>query len=668
VHLVSAGVCVVEQERLVGPLAADELEARRKRGDKSRVETRNINGQQTQVLLFEPPSNVGTASLSSGAVSGAAVPVSAASTSSTAPLLASDSPPSIARSLAQGLLQGGISWAHRFRTGTHDEEQEEPAAAISVVESNGSQVDLSVQNAAPAPLPPSQIQLVRPASVTASTSASLPVDASSTPASPVGAGRSTTTEHALPPDALILPAVPAAHHPSKAHDAMPDSHHLLNVHVDNEATAPSSRTHEPGAASLAASSGASGTASTSSVSPLSPPDFVSGSLSSSPLLPMDDEDDADWSELDDALDEAAAEPNLAIARTAATDAPPATGVPAGSSLDTDADLRRWQEDRDARRAAKRRVRAERRAADAAAAEKKRIMSMSALERQFGQHVDAKKKPQAPQAELSKVSSAGTALTPGDQSASAATGGPSAHDLSATGGAAANSMAGATPAPHAIAVAADSATPGRLSSTNTSLVPFVSALPSLPAFERHSSVVGYVRSGRLIGEMCLVAPSVSASSSAVHLASSPAAAAGALADSSYSIAPASVTTKEATRVLTWPKERLQRLFFRLPSLAVGWYSVVSTDLVNRLQAARASAHTSAYRHILLGVLSDGEVSVAQKELLARYRAQYAVSTEYHTRALQELGWTTADFERGHIHRGWLSNWFRGSGGNQPPAML
>ncbi len=119
------------------------------------------------------------------------------------------------------------------------------------------------------------------------------------------------------------------------------------------------------------------------------------------------------------------------------------------------------------------------------------------------------------------------------------------------------------------------------------------------------------------------------------------------------------------MLTWRKEALQRLFFRLPSLAVGWYSVVSTDLVNRLQAARASAQTTAYRHILLGVLSDGTVSPAQKEMLRAYRAQHGIPQEFHVRTLTDMGWASSDWERGSTQKGWLESLFKPN--NQTPQV-
>jgi hypothetical protein len=80
-------------------------------------------------------------------------------------------------------------------------------------------------------------------------------------------------------------------------------------------------------------------------------------------------------------------------------------------------------------------------------------------------------------------------------------------------------------------------------------------------------------------------------------------------------------------------------------------------VNRLHAQRASASSTAYTHLLQGVLSgDQALTLNQKNMLAAYRKQHDISDELHHKTLLQIGWTDEDFERGSNHRGWFDSWF------------
>lgn len=147
----------------------------------------------------------------------------------------------------------------------------------------------------------------------------------------------------------------------------------------------------------------------------------------------------------------------------------------------------------------------------------------------------------------------------------------------------------------------SSSPGTSTSSQSPLVPEL--------YEKRREVIGYIRAGRLVGEMSLLTtPSTPTSDFPSDPPLSPRS-----IPSTYGNA--TVTTLEAVRVLSWKREDLRNLFFRMPSLAVGWYSIVSSDLVHRLSEARHTSVNNGYKLLLIGCLSEGKLREKQKEAAA-----------------------------------------------------
>ena len=708
VHWVSAGVCVVEQEKLT-PLSAEEAEARRRAaaagtGEKPAcVQQRRINGQPMLVSILDPPIPGSTLAAASSSASSS---VSSATGGASGVNLGTEgAPPSIGKSLLQSVLQGGLSWMDRVRVvpgpgrGGRGPPENEHAADLAPAAASTSaatahrdaphtplssshphhpaHTDTTEESQAPAPLPSSHIHLHLPThahEASASSSGATAPTHAAVASPPSGASPPTVVDHPSLPEAIILPASSSS---MQQPHAAPHAHHLLNVHVDStDANSPSptpvaatasnvdedddstesssvsrgrEREREREREVLPVNSGLgdgfgfdmlhessrSGSASkSSSAGPFS-------STSSSSSTALDDDDDASHDFSSDLIDEDHLDPmdkqeQLQLTRRAMEAASGAQ--PLDGRITHEHVLARWRADRESHRAARMREKEARIAQRAALAEQKRLRGLSALERQFGQAAssasatgDKKRAATNQQHTLDASSDAATAAGVAAASVAASSSGALVPSASS----AASSSAALSPA----------STVAQPSGSDPSL--------TLPAFERHSSVLGYVRAGRLIGEMCLVSPS--SSSSGGELVPE---ATGATTNS-YAIAPVSVTTAAPTRVLSWDRRDLQRLFFVLPSLAVGWYSVVSTDLVNRLHAQRASAAAAEYTGLMTGVLSDGTVSERQRLMLASYRAQHEIPPEMHARTLQQLGWSAQDFERGSQQRGWMEAWL-GSG--------
>jgi len=252
--------------------------------------------------------------------------------------------------------------------------EESRAAAASVPSAHA---NTSVSSSAPGPLPSSQIHLHLPAGdAPAATTGS-----SSTSALPTSAG-SADHDDSLP-DAIILPSAPVSVSTAAHQAAASESHHLLNVHVDGAETKAGNAAAAPASASSATATTTGSVAAVASATHSSSLEPSSSASTSGASTTAAGDDDDSLAELEDAVEEA--------------------GISSGSA-----------EDREARRAARHREREARKREREAAAEKKRLMSMSALERQFGQ-TDVKK-PAKPAASAPVVARAtGTALTPGDQS-------------------------------------------------------------------------------------------------------------------------------------------------------------------------------------------------------------------------------------------------------------
>jgi CRP-like cAMP-binding protein len=143
------------------------------------------------------------------------------------------------------------------------------------------------------------------------------------------------------------------------------------------------------------------------------------------------------------------------------------------------------------------------------------------------------------------------------------------------------------------------------------------------------LIGEVASGSLIGEL-----SVSSSSTADQIASS------------------TITVTAPTRVLLWEKGTLRALFWKFPILAIGWYSVVSSDLSDRLKQQEKLSSDNAYRYLIMGAISGGNINSLQRTAIERYRIEHHLSEEQHLQALAANGWTKADWLRGTKKVGWL----------------
>ena len=177
------------------------------------------------------------------------------------------------------------------------------------------------------------------------------------------------------------------------------------------------------------------------------------------------------------------------------------------------------------------------------------------------------------------------------------------------------------------------------------------------YEVRREVIGYMRGGRLVGEMSLLttaAASPAASSDSAPTSPAEYLAPSFIASASPSVATATVTCVERTRALVWSRERLRSLFFRFPTLSVGWYTIVSSDLVHRLSEARHLSLFNGYKLLLLGVCAEGRITAKQRSAVDEYRRLNSISDDDHVSTLRDIGWTKAEWERGSKRLTWMES--------------
>ena len=212
------------------------------------------------------------------------------------------------------------------------------------------------------------------------------------------------------------------------------------------------------------------------------------------------------------------------------------------------------------------------------------------------------------------------------------------------------------------------------------------------YEIRRETLGYMRSGRLVGEMSLLtstAPTnvstksqfeptsaevkvnasdaATAPTAAVYPSSSPGPSSSSLlaslpspsellsptlSSSAATVATATVTCLEPCRVLVWRRDALRSLFFRFPSLSVGWHATVSSDLIARLGEARRLSLHNGYKLLLLGICAEGSVTIKQRSAADEYRRLNGISEDDHQRTLADLGWTGGEWDRGTKKQSWM----------------
>jgi len=100
-----------------------------------------------------------------------------------------------------------------------------------------------------------------------------------------------------------------------------------------------------------------------------------------------------------------------------------------------------------------------------------------------------------------------------------------------------------------------------------------------------------------------------------------------------------------RLLMWSRDSLRSLFFRYPSLAIGWYSLTTQDLLHRLTKDSHAKNQQGYKLLLQGLTAEGHITDKQKQIAIQYQQQHSITPQQHIEILRELGWTEADWQRG-----------------------
>ncbi len=93
---------------------------------------------------------------------------------------------------------------------------------------------------------------------------------------------------------------------------------------------------------------------------------------------------------------------------------------------------------------------------------------------------------------------------------------------------------------------------------------------------------------------------------------------------------------------WDAAELKQLLNMNPELNIGVRSMLQDELLRSQKSTLAYAQHAAYRNILMGVLSDGEVTENERKFCIAHRKKKNITEEEHVAILADLGWTAAAF--------------------------
>lgn len=121
------------------------------------------------------------------------------------------------------------------------------------------------------------------------------------------------------------------------------------------------------------------------------------------------------------------------------------------------------------------------------------------------------------------------------------------------------------------------------------------------------------------------------------------------DSSGEYGKANVTALEDCLVYSWSFKKLYEAMILYPKLGFVFEQLLSQDLNNKLSQTWshniAGSKNLKYRSVLTGALISGEVSMAEKQALEKFRADHSISKDEHVNLLSQLGWTLQDYDAG-----------------------
>eukprot|EP00931_Biecheleriopsis_adriatica_P119196 TRINITY_DN94448_c0_g1_i1.p1 TRINITY_DN94448_c0_g1~~TRINITY_DN94448_c0_g1_i1.p1 ORF type:complete len:438 (+),score=75.96 TRINITY_DN94448_c0_g1_i1:63-1376(+) len=106
-----------------------------------------------------------------------------------------------------------------------------------------------------------------------------------------------------------------------------------------------------------------------------------------------------------------------------------------------------------------------------------------------------------------------------------------------------------------------------------------------------------------------------------------------------------------RILEWPLGAFTCAVGSDEKLCNAMAHIDAMGLASKISSGASRLALEGYNDILRAAVADGRIEPEEKHALHRFRARHAVPDSEHVRMLQELGWTTEEFEDGIQDSAW-----------------
>ena len=116
-----------------------------------------------------------------------------------------------------------------------------------------------------------------------------------------------------------------------------------------------------------------------------------------------------------------------------------------------------------------------------------------------------------------------------------------------------------------------------------------------------------------------------------------------------------------QLLRWKRDDINQYLSSNSRLRESAINAMNADLHIKLTRGRHTQSLVTYREMIATAALNDRISRAEREKLNNYRIRHELSEEEHNGALEAIGWTTQEFERGykylpvvnHVVRWWRS---------------
>lgn len=107
--------------------------------------------------------------------------------------------------------------------------------------------------------------------------------------------------------------------------------------------------------------------------------------------------------------------------------------------------------------------------------------------------------------------------------------------------------------------------------------------------------------------------------------------------------------EKVVVLEWKNEYLIRILTQSTETAHSHRAVLTNSMVQKLVDISSTGALDKYTTLMFACASDGSINSLEKKVLLDYAKQHKVTQAGHESALQSIGWSEDDYQRGYLKK-------------------